>query len=317
MSRKLAKSAALALIGIVLLGIAYEQLSEWRARRTCVMRGRLVNVGGYKLHLYCIGHGTPAVVFDSGALDSSRQWNLVQPAVAKITQACSFDRAGLGWSDSSPWPASFRHNTEDLKKLLEKAGVRGPYVLVGHSNGGLDVQTFAHAYPNETAGMVLDDSIDAAEATRFPQRFETPAWARTLLKTGVVFGIPRLFGWCDHTAACPDCVKFTNTLMGELANYARSEAEMRNTASFGDTPLAVLEHDPAVGLSGERDEAFEQAWIGWQRDLAKRSSNSKLEVARGIAHEIQTDDPKMVINAVTWVIEQYRKNGTAASNREQ
>ena len=83
MSRKLAKSAVLMLIGIGLLGVAYEQLSEWRARRTCIMQGRLVNVGAYSLHLYCVGRGTPAVVFDSGALDSSRQWNLVQPAVAK------------------------------------------------------------------------------------------------------------------------------------------------------------------------------------------------------------------------------------------
>ncbi len=258
------------------------------------------------LHIDCGGSGFPIIVFDSGALDSSRQWNQVQPEIAKVTRACSFDRAGLGWSERSPSPPTFKQNVQDLHELLRRAHEPGPYVLVGHSNGGLDVRAFAHAYASEVAGMVLDDSVDAGESLRFPQRFTVPEWARLLLRVSMPFGIPRLFGWCDHSAACPDCGKFTDTLLRQLSRYQANEAEVNSSASFGNMPLFVLAHDPAIGLSGDRDKAFERAWSEWQKAFAARSSRSKLEIASHTGHEIQNDEPQVVIEAVEWVVAEVR-----------
>lgn len=270
------------------------------------MRGSLVDVGGYRLHLYCVGEGRPTVVFDSGAFDSLRQWDLVQAELATITRSCSFDRAGLGWSDQSPQRPSFRHNAEDLAKLVSVAHIPGPYVLVGHSNGGLDVQDFARSNPDRVAGIVLDDSVDAEETLQFPERFKTPHWLPPILKLAMPFGIPRFLGWCDQTGACPDCAKFTNTVLTELKSYNQSEAEVRSAADFDDLPLFVLEHDPAVGLAGDRDEAFEQAWMTWQKRLAGLSSDSRLKVVQGVGHEIQNDKPAIVVKAVQWVLDEWR-----------
>ena len=272
------------------------------------MQGHLVDIGGYRLHLYCIGEGLPTVIFDSGAFDSLQQWSRVQPQVGSITRACSFDRAGLGWSDSSFQVPSFRHNAEDLRKLLLAARVPGPYILVGHSNGGLDVQDFAHSHTGSIVGMVLDDSVYADETLRFPERFKISGWLPLILRITMPIGIPRLFGWCDQTAACPDCRKFTNTVLNQLKSYSHSEQEVRSTHNFGDLPLVVLEHDPAVGLAGERDEAFEHAWVRWQKNLAALSSDSRLQIVDGVGHEIQKDRPEVVIEAVRWVIGQSRTN---------
>jgi pimeloyl-ACP methyl ester carboxylesterase len=279
------------------------------------MVGRLVDVGGYRLHLNCSGSGGLTVVFDSGALDSSRQWDLVQPQIAKTTLSCSFDRAGLGWSDRSATRPSFAENARELHGLLRKAGIPPPYILVGHSNGGLDMQTFAYEYPDDVIGMVLDDSVHADETIRFRTRFATPVWEKAVLRIGVRLGVARLFGWCDQSGACPDCVKFTDTLMDQFTTYPQSEAEVQSSASFGSIPLFVLEHDPKVGLVGERDEAFEQAWIGWQRNLAMRSSNSKLEVVTGAGHEIQTDQPQRVVDAIGWVMKQLDQSATGEEVR--
>lgn len=295
------------LLIICIAGFVYEHVSRRFAPRLCPPQGRLVDIGGYRLHLYCIGDGLPTVVFDSGAFDSLRQWDRVQPQVATITRACSFDRAGLGWSDQSLEIPSFRHSAEDLRKLLSKARVPGPYVLVGHSNGGLDTQDFAHLYADSVVGMVLDDSVNAEETLRFPERFKTPGWLRLLLKLAMPIGIPRLMGWCDETAACPDCAKFTDTVLTELKSYNQSEAEVRSGSNFDDLPLFVLEHDPAIGLAGERDEAFERAWVSWQKRLAALSSNSRLQIVHGVGHEIQRDRPETVVEAVKWVINQSRK----------
>ena len=132
----------------------------------------------------------------------------------------------------------------------------------------------------------------------------------TLLK-----GRAELVPECDQSGDCPDCVKFTDTLMDQFATYPQSEAEVRSSASFGSIPLFVLEHHPKVGLAGEGDEAFEEAWIGWQRDLAMRSSNSKLEVVTGVGHEIQTDQPQRVVDAIGWVMKQLDQSATGEEVR--
>jgi pimeloyl-ACP methyl ester carboxylesterase len=267
------------------------------------MTGVRVDVGGYQLFLNCTGVGSPAVILDSGATDSSRQWDKVQPQIAHTTRVCSYDRAGFGWSDPSSMPRSARQMATELHTGLVKAGVKPPYVLVGHSFGGLVTQIFARLYIDEVAGVVLDDSVHPDEIAKFPDHFPTsPTLARILRLTAPV-GLPRFFGWCNSTAACPDCVKYTSTVLAEYDEYPQSHSQAaESTTTLGNKPLAVLAHDPAIGLSGQRDDTFESAWTAWQQDLARRSTNSSLTIATGIGHEIQSNQPELVINTILRVV---------------
>ena len=149
-----------ALLGLLLLGALYESVSEASDRRAYPPPGRLVDVGGYRLHINCVDTGSPTVVIDSGAGDWSATWSSwVQPGVAGTTRICTYDRAGLGWSDPGPLPRTAERFADELHTLLQRAGIPGPSVLVGHSLGGLTVRLFAHAYPAEVAGVVLIDSM--------------------------------------------------------------------------------------------------------------------------------------------------------------
>jgi pimeloyl-ACP methyl ester carboxylesterase len=130
--------------------------------------GRLIDVGGFKLHLNCAGHGSPAVVMDAALGGSSISWSLIQPAIARVTRACSYDRAGFGWSEAGPMPRTAGRIAGELHVLLERGGVTPPYVLVGHSFGGLVTRIFAARYAGETAALIL---VDPAH----PEDWVTPA----------------------------------------------------------------------------------------------------------------------------------------------
>src|SRR6266436_2187540 len=118
-------------------------------------RGKLVSVNGFRLNLYCMGSGSPTVVFDSGWGDWAPAWSKVQPQIAKWTRACSYDRAGTGFSDPGPMPRTSVRIAEELRTALHHAGIGGPYILVGSAFGGDNVRTFADLYMREVAGLVL------------------------------------------------------------------------------------------------------------------------------------------------------------------
>jgi pimeloyl-ACP methyl ester carboxylesterase len=120
--------------------------------------GQLVDAGGFRLNLYCMGSGSPAVVFDSGFGDWAPAWSKVQPEIAKWTRVCSYDRAGSGFSDPGPMPRTSVRIAGELRTALHNAGIAGPYILVGHAYGGDNVRTFADLYMDEVAGLVLDDA---------------------------------------------------------------------------------------------------------------------------------------------------------------
>jgi pimeloyl-ACP methyl ester carboxylesterase len=125
--------------------------------------GTLVDVGGFRLHIHCSGEGSPAVILDAALGGSSVSWSLVQPELAMLSRVCSYDRAGFGWSDAGPVPRTAGRIAEELHTLLQRAHVAPPFLLVGHSFGGLVAQIFAHRFQSETAGMVLVDPAHAED----------------------------------------------------------------------------------------------------------------------------------------------------------
>src|SRR5579862_7185556 len=195
----------LGLIGFViflaLTGMIYQNIFEARDRRFNPMAGKRFDVGGYKMHIDCTGEGSPAVILESGLGDSYISWRKVQPQIAKFTRVCSYDRAGIGFSDSGSQPRTSKVMAAELHTLLHAAGVPPPYVLVGHSMGGFNVRLYTSLYRNEVAGIVLVDASHPDQQSRFPPELNDMegSWLREaeFLEYSMPFGVPRLLGLCD------------------------------------------------------------------------------------------------------------------------
>jgi pimeloyl-ACP methyl ester carboxylesterase len=161
--------AAFSVMVLLLIGAAYQRLGVWRDARRLPPPGRLLDIGGRRLHLHCVsnmadsGDIPVSVIFESGIAASSLNWRRVQAEIAELARACSYDRAGFGWSDPGRSPRSARAAVADLRRLLQAAQMPAPYVLVGHSYGGYVILTFAAEYPREVAGLVLVDAITPEE----------------------------------------------------------------------------------------------------------------------------------------------------------
>ncbi len=142
-----------------LTGVMYEQVGERRDHERLPQIGRSVDIGGRSLNIFCSGEGSPAVILESGAGDPGYAWSEIQPEIAKFTEACWFDRAGDGWSDPGPFPRTSAAMSAELHQLLHRAGVPPPYVLVGHSLGGLNARVYNGMYPDDVAGAVLVEPL--------------------------------------------------------------------------------------------------------------------------------------------------------------
>ena len=147
-----------------------EQIGRRRDRRRLPQIGRSVDIGGRSLNIFCAGTGSPAVILDTGGDNPGLAWEDTRSEIAKFTQACWFDRAGIGWSDSGPYPRTSAAMSSDLHELLGRAGIPPPYVVAGGSIGGLNARVFASMYPKDTAGVVLDDAAHEDEPLRAPHK---------------------------------------------------------------------------------------------------------------------------------------------------
>src|SRR6266436_5472075 len=163
------KSLALLIAAGLVSGIVYEQIGRRRDRVRFPQIGRSVDIGGRTLNIFCSGTGAPAVILDTGGDNPGLAWEETRAEIAKFTQACWYDRAGIGWSDSGPYPRTSAAIAADLHELFKRAGIPPPYVLLGGSIGGLNARVFAEMYPKDTAGVVLDDAAHEDEPLRAPK----------------------------------------------------------------------------------------------------------------------------------------------------
>lgn len=306
------------LLVLAAAGFLYENIAEARDRRFNRMEGQIVDVGGRNMHIDCIGTGSPTVVLDSGLGDSYLSWRKVQPQIAKITQVCSYDRAGLGYSDPSSQPRTSRVIAEELHSLLKAAGIAPPYVLVGHSMGGYNVRLYASLYRNEIAGMVLVDSSHPDQENRFPSGLKDleGSWQREIqfVTFAMPFGIPRLLGLCesDVLEKAADCNWHSaREQLAEMRAFPESAAQTAQTGSLGDLPLAVLSHDPdkpSNELPADLAKPTNEAWERMQEELSHLSTRGTQTVAKNSSHYIQFDRPDLVIDAVRTVVDESRQS---------
>ena len=305
---------------LVAVGASYEAIMAAGDDTRYPAPGQRVDVGGYRLHVHCVGEGSPTVVLDAGLGGFSLDWSLVQPELAATTRVCAYDRAGYGWSDPSPHARTPSQIADELHTLLVNAGIQGPYVLVGHSAAGKDVRLFADRYPQAVVGMVLIDarheSVDtnrspealAAEHTQ-QRRFQRTIWAAARI------GLVRAFwaaAWPQVFPATQNLSTETRaeigvlqarsqqvkTVLREDALLTHDNAQLSSATSLGDVPLMVL----AAGQNVEHDPL----WLPAQQQLAGLSSNAKLIVVEGSSHYIHWDQPMLVAGAIRQVVEAAR-----------
>jgi pimeloyl-ACP methyl ester carboxylesterase len=311
------------LVLCAIAGLLYENITEARDRRFNPAAGKRVDIGGRKMHIHCTGEGNPAVILDSGLGDSYLSWEKVQPSIAKFARVCSYDRAGLGYSDPSSNPRTSNVIATELHGLLQAAAVAPPYVLVGHSMGGYDVRLYASLYRNEVAGMVLVDASHPDQEKRFPVELKNMegSWQREaeFLEFSMPFGLPRLLGLCDTEPArrAAECNWHSaREGVAELQAFPESAAQTAATGALGDLPLAVLSHDPDKPSSEfppDLAKPINEAWEKMQEDLAHLSTRGTQTIAKNSAHYIQSDRPDIVIEAVHSVVDQARANLGAPS----
>jgi pimeloyl-ACP methyl ester carboxylesterase len=286
--------------------------------------GRLVDVGGRKLHLLCSGQGSATVVLEAGASSFAIDWTLVQQEIARTHRVCSYDRAGSGWSDAST-PKTRSTVAKDLHALLELAGEQGPYVLVGASLGGIFVRLYQAEYPEQVAGLVL---VDPATETRLFTMFQgeavligsltaeqlrstVPAGMMPVPRRPVQTGTPfdrlppdlyqlRLKLDGRLIASFPDSVSQEARLAfaeGERARLARLlQLRAAKEHPLGELPLVVLTR----GL--ERSQGMTDAHAA----VAGLSTNARHTVVDGAGHEIHLFTPAAVIQAIADVLEAVR-----------
>lgn len=288
-----------ALVIVALIGLRYERRARQDDAAQFHPAGKLVDIGGYRLHLYCTGSGGPTVILEHGHRATYLDWYRVQPEIAQFTRVCSFDRAGYGWSDPSPRDRTPTVMTDELYSALKVLGEKPPYVLVAHSFGAMDAVMFAHKFPNEVAGVVLVDGSSPESLHRASLR--TRLWFRMIQLT-IPFGLPRWRGWFDGGPKEAVAMKraltcrsqFIETIFREDAAFPATASEIRGITSLGSVPMVVITRDPATGSNSESEARHAQQ----QREMAQLSSNARLVVADGSAHDVPLARPDVVVQAV-------------------
>ena len=198
--RRLWFGTVLGLIAVLLLtGAIYQKTASANDMKTYPPLGELIEVHGHKMHLYCLGTGSPTVVLESGLGDMMLNWHKVQVETASFSRVCAYDRAGFGWSDPLDEPVYSPRVAESLHTLLKNADIPAPYVLVGHSLGGIHVRNFAHQYPDEIAGIVLVDSAHDIQRAEDPDEGKNPLLS--LCRLIAPLGIVRMLNLVDDSGA--------------------------------------------------------------------------------------------------------------------
>lgn len=331
---------AATIAGLLLAGLLYQAVGAARDRRRLPPPGALAPVGAHRLHYRCSGTGAPGVIFEAGIAASSLTWSRVQPMVAQWTATCSYDRAGLAWSERASIPRTLPVLVAELRQLLTSAGVPPPYVLVGHSFGALVIRAFARAHPSEVAGLVFVDPLHAEEWC------EPSSHQRQLLRGGI---------FLSRVGAVLATLGLVRLSLALLSGGAPG-VPRRFSRVFGRQAAALLEHMvgevqklppdvlPAVQAHWSKPRAFRgmwehlaampscsadlaratetfgntpvivlsarernPRWLAADAALAAASSNGRHIVVPHGAHWVHLDHPELVAQAIRDVVELARR----------
>ena len=320
------------LLGLVLLivvllavGAVYQWMAQANDRQLYLPLSEIVEVDGTELYLKCIGEGSPTVILEAGLGSNSNSWSGIHDTLAEATQVCAYDRSGMGWSAYNTDMVSSEQIANTLHTLLNNAEILSPYVMVGHSAGGVYVRQFAALYPDDVAGIVLVDSSHEQQTSRLPTELQDiSAGFETLLRfcrAVAPFGIIRVSGMVeaqfegspfsdDVLQAAIAHAKQTHTCSAMLAANNAFDTDTSQVApppDLGDIPLIVL--TAGKGYADEPNwvpadfplsvlEEADNIWMDMQSELASLSTESEQIVVGSAGHNIHLDDPDAVIDAI-------------------
>ncbi len=296
-------------------GYIYQTVAAALDKRNYPPPGKLVNINGHLLHIQSGGTGTPTVILEAGLGAMSSVWGWIQPEVASFTRVISYDRAGLGWSESYNAPHTALHVAWQLHDLLQTSAIEGPYVVVGHSMGGLLVRMFADQYPDEVAGMVLVDASHPDQHSRSPSiRRHMNSGFRLLKRIPILtkLGYVRLTRFLDsHAEGLParqrtearvflSSYDHFKTTLDEFLAWDSICAEVRRARNLGNRPLAVLSAGRNL-LPGS---------LELQGELAALSSDSMHRLVTGATHVTLVTHKEYamrVVDAIRQIVEKVKK----------
>lgn len=299
--------------------------------------GKLVDLGGYRLHLWCMGKGTPTVVLSAGSGDFSFDWSLVQPEIAKTTRVCSYDRGGEAWSELGPSPLTRVQEAYDLRRALRSAKIKGPCLLVGHSLGGFLAEIFVSKYPADVAGMVLVDASNwnsllningkTGTAQSFSKNRAIPeprshVLASDALSPAATKAIQDFVRDYDmgpkieppYNQLPTNVQQWRLWALGQTMHWAATQdeyfgeeaEELARWAGKQETPLGDLPLTVISRKSPENPNELDKDHEVHQRELAKLSSRGRLITVANSGHHIQLDQPVAVISVVTSMVAEIR-----------
>jgi len=344
---RVALGGVILLLVLVATGAIYQGIASARDAKLYKPVDQMVDVNGIQMRLDCRGAGSPTVVLEAGAQSHSIHWWQVQDEVAKFTRVCSYDRPGYGWSDPAPDMSSSQQVAEILHELLEVAGEGPPYLMVGHSMGGVFVRAFAAEYPEEVVGMVLVDSSHEQQNLRYPPEFEEVATLQTelankslpILQGAATLGLLRVSGYLEPYFASlgmPDDQRepvmaqfnrsgFFGAMKREAALGEFCLSQPGALQGLGDMPLIVLSagqdaremyeamviYEPYLDSPSQLTLQVAQQYVATmdenQDELAALSTRGKRIIVKDSGHFIQLDQPQVVIDAIREVFEQVSR----------
>ena len=307
----------------VVVGAVYQATAAANEIRKYTAPGRLVDVGGRRLHLRTLGEGRPTVILEATGFGCSVDYASIQAQIARTARVVAYDRAGMGWSDPQEGPRSVQALLEDLRALLQRAEIAPPYLLVAGSAGGLIVELFARKHPEEVLGLVLIDALDGEALARLPRAsahlMKMVSLGQICARVGILslldpFGLKNLSveeggirSALTYRAAAWDAARFF------LKTLQQSEADLRSAPPLrADLPVTVLTHGIVGDLLGPRAHPkllreIEPIWQAQQSALAQRSSRGRQVIAEKSGHRIIAQQPELVVEAVREILSRVRE----------
>jgi len=302
------------ILALLLLSFLAIPRVAWSDRVSFKPPGKLIDVNGRKMHIYCIGNKSPTIILDSGTGGFSLEWKDIQDSLSQYVRVCAYDRAGYGWSDMGPLPRTTKRITHELHTLLQNAGIHGPYIMVGHSFGGFTAQYFARYFNHEIAGIVLIDSSHEEQVYRLPENGKDVV-RRSLHqdRSNMVTRSVMHEHFPKEVAAVAQqlMTRWTALLTWreEMANYALSSRELRDVHDrpILEIPIVVLTRGKRVWPNTPYGDAMETVWKELQDELSSLNGNSTHVIAENSGHVIHLDEPELVVDAIHDVLDFVEK----------
>lgn len=308
---RLVKKTFAILIVFICIGASYQFVSTSLDNNYYKPPGQLVDIGGYRLHMLLQGKGDSTVVLDAGLGCLSLDWSFVQSESAKFAQVVSYDRAGYGWSDESPHPRTSLQMVDELHRLLERANLKKPYILVGHSFGGINIRLYENLYPDEVKALVFVDSCHERQDTLLVEDFENElidnltSWGNPYLgRFSTPLGISRILGYFSQVKQ--DLNVFPEEIQNKYLSFISSNQYARTVweedRHFSESLRQLeqsnrhLQNKPLIVITaGDPDDSV---WNRLQKEIALLSNASVHFYAKESDHMIPWHEPQIIVEAI-------------------